>query len=128
MRARAQQIYGRVHMLGSAGSIQVVVDGSRMGQLGSWMPRLARLMALLVCVAVALSIVGVAPAAAEVEIRYKPQGIHEKEVIANNIEGKIESEPVYTEPPGFYAITSGIGGGGGGEYEYAEECLCLRAT
>jgi RHS repeat-associated protein len=109
-------------MLGPASSMQVVADGSRMDQMASRMPRLARLMAVLVCVAAALSIVGVVPAAAEVEITYRPQGIHEKEVIANNIEGKIESEPVYTEPPGFYAITSGIGGGGGGEYEYAEEC------
>jgi hypothetical protein len=51
----------------------------------------------------------------------KREGIAGREKIADNFGGDIESEPEYTEPPGYY-VEDGHVGGGDGIYEYTEEC------
>jgi hypothetical protein len=71
-----------------------------------------------------LLVVGVAPAVAEYSVTYKPEGLHETELIADNFDGNVEERIEYTEPPGDYLEGTSEGGGsnGDGTYEYDEVC------
>jgi RHS repeat-associated protein len=82
--------------------------------------RSIRLLAVVVCAMGALPAVGGASASAEETIVHRPEGISEHAKIADNWSGIVESEPAYSEPPGYYV--EGFGGGGDGGEEYTEEC------
>ena len=62
----------------------------------------ARLSAVFVCGVTALLVTSAVPAFAAESVTYKPEGIHEHELIALNWGGDIESEPEFSEPPGYY--------------------------
>jgi hypothetical protein len=108
-------------MLGPVGATQEV-GLSRTERVTSSLRRSICVLALFVCGAAVLSSVGAASARAEGFISRRPEGIREREKIADNPSGTIESETEYAEPPGNYYYTPGLGPGGNGTYEYTEEC------